>query len=182
MNTLKFDAIKDYNKWCVAEDGGYETIYNGDDCKFVCNVLLKDYEYLYSIGFVNFHGVILNPLTDEQLRTFVENYGVNILIAEELLQLTCEQMAAVEELEAAFRKAKELGVLFISQEYDSRLFAVNYERFHHISNDYCIVDDEKYIDVDMGRLEKWGKSICDQEINFGCCDADAFPLKFELKN
>lgn len=190
MKLLKFKTQSEFDAWYENEDGGVDPIYYDRD--FVCDITHADYRYLLSIHFINEENNIIPPLTIEQLSMFKENYGVRIVVINELFTFSNMQQVIIKRLRKCFDDAKRHGLMVFSSDTENNLYIFNGNMFDDVVRHEDLPAPEfeevngviasrlsEHIELDMSRCEKIeGSDPRIDFVNWGC---SAFPLYAHLK-
>lgn len=94
MTKLYFDDEKSFLEWNEKAHNFVTAVYDGGE--FLCDVLQKDVFYLQDVGFLSESACVIPPLTIEQQEMFKDNWGVEIIIRENLYDLVCKVLTWYE--------------------------------------------------------------------------------------
>lgn len=94
MKKLYFDDENSFLEWNEKANNLVTAVYDGD--VYLCDVLQKDVLYLQEVGFLTETAYVIPSLTIEQREMFKENWGVEIIIRENLYDLICKVLTWYE--------------------------------------------------------------------------------------
>ena len=94
MKKLYFDDDKSFLEWNEKAHNFITAVFDGGE--FLCDVLQKDVFYLKDIGFLGEGAEVIPSLTIEQQEMFKDNWGVEIIIREDLYDLVCKLLTWYE--------------------------------------------------------------------------------------
>lgn len=121
----------------------------GKDGLLLCDVSADDYFYLHEIGFIDQREIIVPNLTPEQIQLFKENYGVEIFIVSNRIELTKKQLEAVKKYNEAVQEMKDSNIICVFKPFEDILvFNGEYIKDISFEEDYCEDSDDVLISVD----------------------------------
>ena len=171
MKRLYFQNEQELEKW-QTDNNDVWAVYDGKD--FICDVRDEDFSYLHSIGFVNDSAEIIPPLTIEQREMFKDSYGIDIIVIDESLKLTSEQISAVRRYNEAVKRLNDANVQCVFSPYDV-IVALNGERVQDIMFDEDC-NGENDIRVCVDELEV---IACPFTLNLLQLDENYFGVRFK---